>query len=132
MTAVCLQVQRHPGFCCWCLESSDVSVYYATLDNGRETVRHELCLRHGIDATAGRLPGQHSDCIVTGVWRIRQPARPVVGDSNEAVRRLDAIAGGDPEVAHGEADRVLLEFAPPTVREAYARVQARCPWWAGA
>lgn len=50
----------------------------------------------------------------------------------EAVERLDAVDGSDPERAHSEADAVLLSVVSPEVRDAYRRVTARCSWWAGA
>lgn len=49
------------------------------------------------------------------------------------VSKLDAIAewaAGDPEVAHGNADDILLEVVAPEVRAAYERVAEACPWWA--
>jgi hypothetical protein len=49
-----------------------------------------------------------------------------------AVERLNAIEGGDPEGAHGEADQVLLALVPAEVREAYRALVARCEWWAAA
>lgn len=51
-------------------------------------------------------------------------------DAEEAVRRLDALSGGDPEIAHSDADQVLLKVVDPLVLAAYLRVVARCSWWA--
>ena len=48
----------------------------------------------------------------------------------DAVAALDAINTADPEEAHCDADRVLLEFVPVEVQEAYARaVQRAGDWW---
>lgn len=49
-----------------------------------------------------------------------------------AVADLDEINAGDPEVAHSQADAVLLRFVPEAIREAYGRVQERADWWATA
>lgn len=43
-----------------------------------------------------------------------------------AVAALDAIDGEDPEIAHGEADGILLEFVPAEVRDALGRLHNRC------
>ncbi|HVJ71631.1 MAG TPA: hypothetical protein VM531_09025 [Sphingomicrobium sp.] len=51
-------------------------------------------------------------------------------DPKEAVKRLDALTGGDPEAAHGAADEILLETVPEEVKKAYDRLVARCGWWA--
>lgn len=48
----------------------------------------------------------------------------------DAVDALNAIDDYDPEEAHSEADKILLELVPPEVREAYAALQERCGWWA--
>jgi hypothetical protein len=51
---------------------------------------------------------------------------------DELVAALDAVDAVDPEVAHGDADRLLLEFVPPRVEAAYERLVERCRWWATA
>lgn len=57
--------------------------------------------------------------------------RPATDEDITAwVAALDALSGDDPEHAHGEADRVLLQAVPPEVRAAYERVTSRCSWWA--
>lgn len=49
----------------------------------------------------------------------------------EAVAALEAIdPSGDPEGAHGEADRILLAIVGAEVAAAYAAVVERAPWWA--
>lgn len=57
-------------------------------------------------------------------------------DANrDAIDRLDAIAAAmsdDPEIAHSEADAVLLSVVDPAVKAAYERVVAACRWWATA
>lgn len=50
----------------------------------------------------------------------------------EAVRRLDALTGDDPEVDHGKADEILLAALPPEVRQAHAKLIERAVWWASA
>ena len=50
----------------------------------------------------------------------------------EAVAALDAIDGGDPDGAHGEADKILLAYVDPSVAGAYERLVERCAWWATA
>lgn len=50
----------------------------------------------------------------------------------EIIEALDAIDPGDPELAHGQADDLLLEAVPAEIRDAYKRVADRCHWWAGA
>lgn len=50
----------------------------------------------------------------------------------EAVRALDDLDGADPDIAHGEADKILAANASVHVREAYERVKERCAWWATA
>jgi hypothetical protein len=47
-----------------------------------------------------------------------------------AVAKLDAIDAGDPEMAHGEADEILLSVVPGEVLHAYVRLTRRCSWWA--
>jgi len=54
------------------------------------------------------------------------------GESRQAVDALDALDPRDPEVAHGEADKILLAIVPVEVREAYERIEGRAPWWASA
>ena len=49
-----------------------------------------------------------------------------------AILALDAIDGGDPEAAHGEADHIILSLVPIEVRNAYERLTVRCDWWATA
>ena len=53
-------------------------------------------------------------------------------DGGEAVRRLDAISGQEPDGDHGEADEILLSVVPAEVREAYERLVDRARWWATA
>ena len=51
--------------------------------------------------------------------------------AKEAVRRLNLISGsGDPEVAHSEADQILLAIVPASVAEAYRQLVERADWWA--
>jgi len=52
--------------------------------------------------------------------------------TDEAVAKLDALSGDDPDGAHCEADDVLLALVPTEVADAYQRVMERCPWWATA
>lgn len=46
------------------------------------------------------------------------------------VAQLDGIDTTDPERAHSEADRILLDNVHPDVRAAYQRVADRSNWWA--
>jgi hypothetical protein len=48
---------------------------------------------------------------------------------DEAIRKLDGLADGDPESAHGWADGVLLEMVPEEVRAAYQRASQRIGFW---
>lgn len=48
------------------------------------------------------------------------------------IEELDAIAGDDPEVAHSQADGLLLEAVPTEIRDAYKRLVDRCEWWVDA
>ena len=52
--------------------------------------------------------------------------------AEEAVKRLDAIDGGDTETAHADADDILLAVVPPEVREAWNRANERAQgfWYA--
>lgn len=50
----------------------------------------------------------------------------------ETVRALDAIDADDPERAHSEVDRILMQNVPSEIAEAARRVQSRAPWWASA
>jgi hypothetical protein len=50
----------------------------------------------------------------------------------EAVRRLDALDAKDPEVAHSDADGILLALVGADVRAAYQRLVERAKWWAHA
>lgn len=56
----------------------------------------------------------------------------------EAVARLDALTGVDPQGDHNEADDILLDFVPPEIRTAYERLagtgngDGRAAWWATA
>lgn len=52
----------------------------------------------------------------------------------QATEALDAIQPGtknvDPEIAHWEADKILLAVVTPEIREAYERVIERAgAWW---
>jgi hypothetical protein len=48
----------------------------------------------------------------------------------KAVEELDGLPVADEEEAHIRADAILIESAPPEVREAYRRVQERAgSWW---
>lgn len=49
------------------------------------------------------------------------------------VAALDAIdPTGDPEIAHCEAEKILLGSLGYEVKAAYDRLVARAPWWASA
>lgn len=48
----------------------------------------------------------------------------------EVVAALDAMQSDDPEIAHGDADALLLSALPDEVRAAYERLAGRCRWWA--
>lgn len=52
----------------------------------------------------------------------------------KAIADLDSLMAGvgDPEVAHGLADVVLLDLVHPEVRAAYQRLVDAAPWWATA
>lgn len=50
----------------------------------------------------------------------------------EAVAALDAIAAGDGEGCHYEADRIIRSLLPDEVNEAYNRVIDRASFWAWA
>jgi hypothetical protein len=47
-----------------------------------------------------------------------------------AVAKLDAMDSSDPELAHQEADLILLDFVPEEIADAYRRLVRRCAWWA--
>lgn len=47
----------------------------------------------------------------------------------EAVERLNTLTKSDPEQAHLDADGILLEFAPPAVREAWLAANGRIDFW---
>lgn len=46
-----------------------------------------------------------------------------------AVAALDAISAKLPNVAHDQADEILLASVKPEVRAAYERLVDRCAWW---
>ena len=48
---------------------------------------------------------------------------------DEAIRALDTIDARDPEIAHSQADDILLHLVPMEVRHAYERLIGRCKWW---
>lgn len=48
----------------------------------------------------------------------------------EVIAALDALPTDDCEVAHSEADRLLLQCVSDEVAAAYFRVADRCRWWA--
>ena len=50
----------------------------------------------------------------------------------DIVNAIDSIDVADPEQAHSEAEDILLSCVPPPVREAYARLVQRAPWWGSA
>jgi len=60
------------------------------------------------------------------------PQRFMIGVAqSQIIAALDAIdPAGDPEHAHGEADKVLLAALGPEVKAAYDRLVARTAWWA--
>jgi hypothetical protein len=48
----------------------------------------------------------------------------------EAVRELDAMDDGyDQEIAHGDADEILLKFVPKSVADAFERCRERVGFW---
>ena len=48
----------------------------------------------------------------------------------EAVRKLDALTGADPERDHLDADDILYAFAPREVKDAYDAAETRANgWW---
>lgn len=49
----------------------------------------------------------------------------------EAARVIERIGSDDPERAHGEVDRILLDMAGPEVKAACRRLADRCRWWDG-
>lgn len=66
-----------------------------------------------------------SEAAEAGRAHLREVHMPqVIADA------LDALDASDPETAHGAADVLLLEAAPPVVQEAYRRVITRTRWWA--
>lgn len=50
---------------------------------------------------------------------------------DDAVRRIDALPGGDPESTHGVVDDVLMELVPADVHAAVERAIEREDgrWW---
>ena len=55
---------------------------------------------------------------------------------HDAVEELDGMPDGDPEIAHSEADRVVIELlvslGAGEAARAYGRLVDRCSWWATA
>ena len=49
--------------------------------------------------------------------------------SEGAVKALRSLDAKDPEAAHGRADTILLLSVPPSVRQAYLDLAAKCEWW---
>lgn len=52
-----------------------------------------------------------------------------------AVRKIEIIGndfGYDPEVAHLEADAVLLAVVPKQIRDAYIALSEKTEWWSAA
>lgn len=48
----------------------------------------------------------------------------------EAVERLKLLAlSGDPEIAHGDADDILLEVVPKEVKETYEYLRKHVGFW---
>ena len=58
---------------------------------------------------------------------LRPPSREE--RTQAAVAALDALGNGDPEVAHGDADAILLSVVPTTVADAFERARARVGFW---
>lgn len=55
--------------------------------------------------------------------------------TQDAVREIEAltpVAGSLCEVAHIEADNIILRSVAPEIREAYDRLVAGARWWAAA
>ena len=50
----------------------------------------------------------------------------------DVIKQLDETGSGDPEIAHGAADELVLSVVHPGVKEAYERLVKRCGWWARA
>jgi len=48
----------------------------------------------------------------------------------DVIKTLDEMEEKDPEVAHHQADGLLLQLVHPEVRAAYERLIDRCSWWA--
>jgi hypothetical protein len=58
---------------------------------------------------------------------------PEPGERTVVVDRLTALIGAlDPELAHAQADELLLSLMPPEVAEAYQRLKEASEWWAHA
>ena len=51
-------------------------------------------------------------------------------NSGDVIAAFRAIDTSDPERAHEEADRLMLEVAAPYVAEEYQRIVGACSWWA--
>ena len=53
-------------------------------------------------------------------------------DAKQAIELLNAIEPGDPEMAHSEADTILLDFVAtvsPDVAKAWTDANDRCGFW---
>lgn len=53
-----------------------------------------------------------------------------MAEGDALIAQIDGLDISDPEAAHGEADRLILDALPEEVRQAYVRLANRCSWWA--
>ncbi len=88
---------------------------------------------------AGRVNMQHTDdtrvrlcngrlTLVPAPQRYVEPPKKMT--KKEAVTKLDLMNGDRPEVDHEEADEILLEMVPKSVKKAYLRLTDRARYWA--
>lgn len=78
------------------------------------------------DGIWGHCPGSH------GAAYLSETAGVATMTPASAVAALNALAVDDPEAAHGRADEILLAALPPALRDAYASLEQRAPWWGAA
>lgn len=57
---------------------------------------------------------------------------PLTQAEADLLEAIENIPNVDPEYAHGELDRLLLEHVHPRISEAAGALRDSCSWWAAA
>lgn len=74
--------------------------------------------------------GRSGRCIKRRAGALCDP--PITQAQADVLEAIQNIPNGDPDRAHSELDRLLLEAVHPRIREAAQALEESCAWWATA